>query len=621
MKIREIKRKLREEQYDIPDVLAKIKANLPEVKPKYTYQPRKQTPVLRRAIGFASLIFIFLIVFTSLTSPITQANQEGPVNLNYFSSENDITKLIKKNNQKKDNYLSSQQNLIDGYHLDEINVNKVYDFDNNTAITYKNRIYYLNDEGLVIYNAANDDLVAAYTDALDFDIKTNVKTMYLVNKNLIVIYNNKNYINVVKYNVDTLHKLYTYSIASTFISSHIHENKLYLVSILNNPIFPFIKEYNYKKIISPNDIGYLDNIMGDSYTILTTIDLVSNDSHEKIFLSFDKWDFVYFKQDHLYLVNNHMNFKKNLEYGEYTTVVKFQDSENLGMNYRGSYTLKGSVRDKTHIYEHNGNLRMVLEVSNYQVNRSFIFFKKVKTVNYYINVVNLNTIKTNDNYNLNLSSNYIIQEDNDFDSAITILATKFINDFVVIETIGLEHNSTILDFTDPNKIVTESSQRQKPYYSNIIALNKSYGFNIKAIKPATGEFEIKFYNLNPNVPKEIVEHQLNLDYSDLVTDSSYVIIEAIKYSSSLYLNESDNYYYIGFAARNNENTNGLYTIVRIDKETKESTVNYLDLENIIINKVVSYSSNEFYALANKHVIKFSLEDDNFLEQLKILGIE
>ena len=216
MKFRDFKKILKTEEYNIPNVLDKIKANLPEIKPRIVNQQRPISR-LRFAAGFLSLMFMFLFIFTSISMPPTTNEISGPVQLNYFTSQAEITNTLKKFNKQKEQYINLSQQLYENYTMEDIKINRIYEANNQVAIQDKNRIYYLNNDGIVVYNTSGD-LTTIYKEDLKFDDKTNVKTLYLVNNELIVIYNNKQFTHLIKYDVESMNVVYTYTIAATYIS-------------------------------------------------------------------------------------------------------------------------------------------------------------------------------------------------------------------------------------------------------------------------------------------------------------------------------------------------------------------------------------------------------------------
>lgn len=607
MKFRDFKKILKTEEYNIPDVLDKIKANLPEIKPRIVNQQRPISR-LRFAAGFLSLMFMFLFIFTSISMPPTTNEISGPVQLNYFTSQAEITNTLKKFNKQKDQYINQSQQLYENYTMEDIKINRIYEANNQVAIQDKNRIYYLNNDGIVVYNTSGD-LTTIYKEDLKFDDKTNVKTLYLVNNELIVIYNNKQFTHLIKYDVVSMNVVYTYTIAATYISSYVHRSKLYMVSILNNTVLPFIKANEQWKKKEPTDIGYLDNVMGESYTILTTINLNSNESFETIFLSFNKWDVAYFNGDDLYLINNHMNYKKNLDYGEYTTILKFRNVSSEGFVYHGSYTLKGSAQNSNSVYAHGNNFRIVLEVTHYNIKRSFLFFKKAIEVEQVINVVNLQSVNVDGRYILEVTSSYEISEDSREDGAISVLSSTFSPEQVVVESRGIDTKVTVLSFEDPSNIKPFTVHRNRTVYSNVHKFDESFGFSLRTRKTATGEFELRFFDLRFGNPLELKNLAIDLNYSSLLDDADYMVLEGIENPNALYVNSDMQNYYLGFSVNNNHNTNGTYTLIRINKTTKEVITEEFDTD-YYINKIVSVDSKTIYGLSNYEIICYKLSEDN-----------
>lgn len=624
MNFRQFKRKLKTEQYNIPNVLSKIKDNLPEISIKNAPSER-QKPKFRYSLTFATLILTLLFVFSAMSNPLPNNEVSGPVNLSHFNSNAEIDNTVKKFNRQKEAYIEKEALLFENYYMGDIPDlpdSRFYGSNNQVAKLYKNRVFYLNSQGLVVFDTSNNDLTQIYQKDLDFDNTTHVKTLEIVNDKLIVIYKNQEYVNVLIFDTNVIYQQFVYKIKSTYVNSHIHNNKLYLVTILNERILPTIEVNNLRKQITPTDIGYLDNVVGESYTILTSIDLATRQHSETIFLSFNKWDIIHFKDDNLYLINNHMNYKRNLQYGEYTTVVKFKDVAREGFTYQGSYSVQGSVVDKSNVYEYEDNLRIALQVTHYNVRKILFFFTKITEIEHSINIVNLKSTVVDGKPILELTNNFEIRESDELDKSISILTTKFYNEKVMIESKGNEINVDFLDLTDPfNIIKIEETSVEKDWYKSkgdIIALDSTFGFEIRTIKTSTGEFEIRFYDLTGSSPVELKEHYAYLNYSYLLADSDYIIIEAIRYSNSLYISSDENNYYIGFSVVNNLyktylNNNkgtpvGTYTLIKVSKEDKQTKFQDLTTNNTIIEKLVGSASNQIYGLSHDKIVKLKHND-------------
>jgi hypothetical protein len=644
MKFTQLKRKLRTEEYNIPDVLSKIKDNLPTV----LKQPSRRKPKLayRYAISFSSLFVFILVAIFAIAIPTVKNEASGPENISHFSSDEEITSTVRRFNKQKEAYIDKEAAFFETYSMNDIPDlpdTRIYYSDNQVAKAYKDKVYYLNNKGLLVFDVASDNITKIYEKELNFDTSENVKTLDIVNDKLIIIYKSSEYVNVVIYDINNMDDAYVYKIRSTYITSQIHDNKLFLVTILNDRKLPMI-EVNYRPSVKkPTDVGYLENIVGESYTILTKIDLDTKKQKETIFLSFNKWDIVYFSGDNLYLLNNHMNYKKTLEYGEYTTIVKFKD-EAEGFTYQGSYTIKGSVPDKSNVYEYENNFRVVLQVTHYKVKKVFLFFTKIVEVNRSINIVNFSSNTINNKPILSLTTSYqiteTIEDDNDSakriaDQSISIVSTKFFNDKIAIETRGMKTKVNYIHVLDPYHIIkVDDFGKYEDWHKlqgDIIALDKDYGFSLRAIKTSTGEFEIRFYDLSTNEPVEVKENYAYLNYSYLLEDADYIIVDAIQYTNSLYIASDENNYYIGFAVTNNlyktyindprKTPVGTYTLITIDKVTKKAKFQDLTSNNIIIEKIVGTNTDVVYGLAHKNIVQFSLNQYNNFVKTKTQEFE
>ena len=633
MKFKQIKQKLKSEEYNIPNVLSKIKDNLPEVSLKQANAYKRRLNY-KYAISYASLILLLALIFFAIKVPTTYTEASGPANINSFSSDEEITNTIQRYNRQKEAYIDKESYFFETYSMNDIPDlpdKRIYYSDNQIAKAYNNKVYYLNSNGLLVFDVASNKIVQTYNKELNFDDTSNVKTLDIVNNNLIVIYKSSEYVNVVIYDINNMDHPLIYKIRSTYITSQIHDNKLFLVTILNDTKLPMIEVNNRPKFKKPTDIGYLENVIGESYTILTKIDLSTYVPKETIFLSFNKWDIVYFAGDNLYLLNNHMNYNKTLEYGEYTTIVKFQDKFE-GFIYQGSYTLKGSVPDKSNVYEYENNLRVALQVTYYNVKKILLFFTKITQINHTITIVNLASTTINDKPALELTSQFEITEpsiDNTqvFDKSISIVSTIFEAEKTAIESRGNNTFITFLDFSDPHNIEETQANAQDDWFKvrgDIIALDDNFGFRMRTIKTSTGEFEIRFYDLSTNTPVEIEENYAYLNYSYLLDDADFIIIDAVQYTKSLYLAEDEYNYYIGYNVRNNlyntyinnslKTPRGTYTLIKIDKETKKAKFQDLTSNNIIIEKLVGTSPDVIYGLSHGYIVRLKLNQyDNFVK--------
>lgn len=626
MKIKEIKSKLKNEQYNIPDVLSKIKNNMPAIEP-YVPQKRK-LPKFRLAIGFVVLIFISLFTFTVVASPQAYAQASGPERLSYFSSYLDIEKTIDRNDKEQSKFQNQAQGVYDSYKLDDIRITKVYEPNNNQTVLHNNYIYHLNDKGLVIYDILNNDpSLIKYRD-LQFDNSTYLKTIHIIGDALVIIYNNNKGVHVRYFDISlsdkpennmTMNLLYSYSIISTYIDSYVYNNKLYLVTILNDIVLPSIKVNNTKKLINSTDVGYLNNIIGNSYTILTTIDFDYDGEFffgewESIFLSFNKWDYLYFDNNNLYLVNNHLNYKKTLEYGEYTTVLKFENTKTKGFTYQGSYTIKGSVSDKNSIYADGDNLRLALNVIDYNIKYRFFIFREMIAFEHYINVVNLNFSKENNNAIVKLTSNYKVSPNSDIDANISVRVAKFTKDKLTLQARSTTNQVIILHFSDPNNIIFEAVLVNMSLSKNNIVLNNTYEFNLKPIQLSAGIFEFRFFSLSKgnnvsDIYSNIVTYALSLNYSFLLDEADYVVVDAINNSNQFYLNEDSTYIYIGFYIKTNTNSNSAYTLIRFNKLNNSIEEFNLSSKGQVIKSLINIERNIFYAVTDNSLIQYNLSED------------
>jgi hypothetical protein len=304
-----------------------------------------------------------------------------------------------------------------------------------------------------------------------------------------------------------------------------------------------------------------------------------------------------------------MNYKKNLDYGEYTTILKFRNVSSEGFVYHGSYTLKGSTQNSNSVYAHGNNFRIVLEVTHYNIKRSFLFFKKAIEVEQVINVVNLQSVNVDGRYILEVTSTYEISEDSREDGAISVLSSTFSPEQVVVESRGIDTKVTVLSFEDPSNIKPFTVHRNRTVYSNVHKFDESFGFSLRTRKTATGEFELRFFDLRFGNPLELKNLTIDLNYSSLLDDADYMVLEGIENPNALYVNSDMQNYYLGFSVNNNHNTNGTYTLIRINKTTKEVITEEFDTD-YYINKIVSVDSKTIYGLSNYEIVCYKLSEDN-----------
>ena len=88
-----------------------------------------------------------------------------------------------------------------------------------------------------------------------------------------------------------------------------------------------------------------------------------------------------------------------------------------------------------------------------------------------------------------------------------------------------------------------------------------------------------------------------------------MVLEGIENPNALYVNSDMQNYYLGFSVNNNHNTNGTYTLIRINKTTKEVITEEFDTD-YYINKIVSVDSKTIYGLSNYEIVCYKLSEDN-----------
>lgn len=557
MRIKQFKENLKNQKFDIPNVLPNIKQNM--VMPK-------QKAIIPSSLKYKKWLYALtlsftIIIFTLIFIPKINTPKNG---LRYFSSKTNLNSIYEKKKKENLSYINKEQKLFNlfgdyfTYEKDD------YENTTNPYLINNNYIYYLDNKSLNIILVNNNNLELEKQIELKFDHKTSFKTIYLDSSNLIVIYTNLEGINVEIYNINNYVKVHSLNVSGIYMGSKIINSQLVLATIDQN--LPVISKNNNVVSYKYKEIAYINELPIESFTTISAINLSNFKQSQFILASFSKWDVLYFDDNGLYLVNNHLNYNSNLQFGEYISIFKFRFENEV--KFDGYITIKGIIENVNNLSSYKNNLRIVLIDRNYILNNK----KNVIAVSQNIKVINLRSL----NEKLIFDNSINLYESNSNDEALSLISSTFNKNKAIIQTRGVKSYLYNLIFDGDDSIRVSSRLVDTYIFMNYQPLDSKIGFNLHIDNLPKRNFSIRFYNIDSTNNQEILTSRINIDFNNY---QSNIIIKAIDNNNYLFLNKVEENYLIGFSV--------------IDSQTKEATY-YLYETNLLTTNIIEINHLEIF---------------------------
>jgi hypothetical protein len=642
MKFKEWKRALREEQYDIPDVYNRIRP--------YAYG--KKYPLRVKTFSFKKLsytlapVFVLLlfIVLTIFSTGYSERDSylSGTNYLSRFSEDTDIAGFLDGERDKAASYFQTyrENSVFDAFKLDnKQNANlAVPDFSISSLNEYSeeakvvasenNRIYYVSPSYLNVIDTENMDL--EYSKNLgNYQNRANKyhSEIFLTDDYLILVYDEANDNPLIPYSdrtriliLDkfTYLEVFSYQIYGDYLDAQVQDNQLYVLNTISLRQFidkggsvplPVIYENEVAKDITRSDIGYIEDFVGETYTIISCLNIDTEiTSSDAILLSYDEWKIINIQKDGIYLLNNHQNTDEHLEYGIYTALIHYTFTKKEGLQYSSSCKFKGYILNQNSFSEYDGYIRLVTTVVDYDVTINFLQ-TRIKPVKISNRVVILKEMRYLNNKEMRVVSYF------DLDTSEQIQAVRFEENEVFIKT---ETNSLYqinLDNPGRPKITNKSQNNHLPLF--LYQLDETLAISLETDK-TEASCSLKIYDINEDdLQTWALRYQIKYD-----NYSYFPVLEAVVNQNAIFSAKLFDRYYLGFSITNYNRTKGEYLLFEINPVTKSlnlhSFTNNQVKEQTYINRMVSITNNEtyFYVISDNLIV---IRNRNF-EQMGMMPL-
>lgn len=405
MKFKDYTKKIKEENYDIPDVYNKVKP-IAEQKEYITNKEQPKITFIKRPIfKLASLLIVVMLTLTVVLviSSRTKEEQyeehkvlmvENQTNLEKILNDTKKYQARKTSSTKKGcaNIKSTNAPAKDSATNGSVNsgnasggdatgdkvttdnsdtnnqVEGIYEAD---RVKYDdNYIYYLYYNEIVIYKL--DDQIT-YFDTIEYftmgSINAHSINMQLYKNKLIVYYsyngnyndktnNNRPYTEIIIF--DTLNNFNVVkrvSLTGTNLDTRLYNSNLYIITseyISNVNMRPIVEDNQVEEEVKLSNVMYVRNCYNVGYTILSKIDLDNLELTKSVQLGASQYVTIYMSLNRIYLVSN--IYSGRISASE-TTIYAY-DVTNNKLEFEGYIVFTGKVLDQYSLDEYNGMLRV-----------------------------------------------------------------------------------------------------------------------------------------------------------------------------------------------------------------------------------------------------------------------
>lgn len=386
MKYRQYIHNLKQETYHIPDIFDSIKESAYSRKPTAAFFREKK--VSAGKMIFAPIMIIILVfVLLSIGSDQPMLTNSGDAMLMNFSSYKEINAKILEKEIKEDRY-KEQYSSKDIRFYPSKTENSIHT-DADIVEADGSIIYFANAGTFYAAKTNKGKMEILYTDHYAdyddrYDLYQRINELYVTDDSVILIYNEnskpttdheytKYTVRIAIYSKDPYKKVKEYSVSGNYMKSGIVNNILYLITEANLSEFtgtkpgmfpmPLITHDGKSVDIGVSDIRYLDEFLGRTYTILSSIPISEETSpKETLLLTFD-WDYAKISDYGVYLIDSYRNY----QYNQYqTSFMKFRYGEDGILDYSSSCTLRGMAADENSFDDYQGTVRIALSSENFR---------------------------------------------------------------------------------------------------------------------------------------------------------------------------------------------------------------------------------------------------------------
>lgn len=388
MKLKEYEEKIKNEVYDIPNVLGKIETVA--YNKTYSVESTKKIPFFRRPIfKFATIVLVLALVLT-ITLIATSSSTSYDHKLETVNDKKNLSSVLQDTNNYKIvknrpsfncvKYDNSGALMPEAGAKPTINESKNENSETNNQVKGINEpeiikydekyIYYLYYNKVVIFEQS--DTIKHYTTiSIDKNISVNTSKILLYNDYLIIYYSyleNRPYTEIFIYDtVNNFEVVNKYKITGTYQDARLMDNSLYLVVAeglyINNSLLPEYCVNDEKKAVDLSDVIYITNSNNQGYTSIVTINLDTFSIHQSTQLGATLYSVIYMSKNKLYLASNIYNGKRRV----YESTIYIYNVNKDNTSFYAFTNFDGNVLDQYSLDEYEDMLRVASTNINAEV--------------------------------------------------------------------------------------------------------------------------------------------------------------------------------------------------------------------------------------------------------------
>ncbi len=380
----------------------------------------------------------------------------------------------------------------------ELNANVV---EANQVVTDYDNIYSISNNQVVITNVEKSEI----TDELSFPFKP--LFIYVTNDKLIVIGEADKKTHCFIYNKHSLELYKSFDITSTYITSRLIADELFIVTSKLIESKDEVQErpnYHENQITKPipySNIYYINGTYSNNYVNIAKTN-INNRVNLDIVSYLGLGQVIYFSDNHIYFAEE--KYRKEGSSNQ-SIIIKF----NQDLILSGAQEIKGYVLDQHSLNEYRDNLRVATSSHNdteKESNNIYILNEKMK----------------------------IIGKLEDFSRGQEIQAATFIKDKAYVETFNILDPFYVISLANERKPKIISSIKFDGYNTNLIPYDENhivaFGLILDQDKHATG-LKVSLYDVtNPNkvnikAKATFMYDEYNSAYSDVLYDCKALLLD------------------------------------------------------------------------------------------------
>lgn len=624
MKLKDFKKNMAKEEYDIPDVFNKVKPAAYTMKfdeEKSIVQKEKRTWVfyLRKATLFGFPIIILFFIFSLFPGNLAETFSQNETNTRTILNQNDLNETVKTSNKQrfKENFSISINPFQNKNTLDNSPTNESIDISSisktNIQVDGVDEIDFVKADSNSIYTFYQNtfSVTSINKDTLDtvYSISFNNGEdsispygLYQTQKYLIVMFGTyrkitpyANKTNIFIYEKDsfsrttkTVEPVEKYSVSGNLSTARLIDNHLYFASIdyIYNNYYKSPEDIKLPEIngnpVAYSDINYINDTKVDSFLLLSSIDLEKEISmHTNIQLFSRALRTVYSTKTSLYLVTT--NFLTESIY-PYTSILKYHyEPTKNEICFSSSVNIRGTILNQFSLDEHEGYLRVALTEQDEKTKNKLIIFEEIAQN----------------------SSNTLV-EIGRLDKGLgkegeTIKSVRFRKEQALVVTYRNTDPLYKIDLSNPKNPVLLSEGYEEPGYNSYLHfLKNDLAFGI-GYTEGLNNTKFSVYDIKENTPTLIKEHSIDT-----------VNVEALHNHKALFIDNDLDTYLVGFASSTKQGGAYQYHIYSIQSQIKAVNLVLSIHSSTALHRMIRISNdtNYYYVIGENNI---KIYNDNFHE--------